>query len=89
MTEEMSTLKLKEMDRDVTDRMNIDKVSKELFETLVMLTEGEAKMMVRGVATQDGILAWHRLYRHYSRRTLARVLRRHREAMHPKVVSDI
>jgi hypothetical protein len=68
---------------------NIDKVSKEFFETLVMLTEGEAKMMIRGIATQDGILAWRWLCRHDSRRTLARALRMHREGMHPKVVVDI
>ena len=89
ISEEMNTPKVKEMDPDLADRIDIDKVSKELSETLVMLTEGEAKMMIRGVATQDGILAWHRLYRHYNRRTLARVLRMHREAMHPKVVTDI
>ncbi len=54
-----------------------------------MLAEGEAKMMLRGVAVQDGTLAGHRLYRHYNRRTLARVLKMHRAAMHPKTVTDI
>ena len=89
LTEEADTPKVKAMDMDFMDRINIEKLSKELFETLVVLTEGEAKMMVRGVASQDGVLAWHRLYRHYNRRTLARVLRMHREAMHPKAVPDL
>ena len=89
VTEETDTPKVKLMDMEFMDRINIDKLSKELFETLVVLTEGEAKMVVRGVASQDGVLAWHRLYRHYNRRTLARVLRMHREAMHPKAVTDL
>ncbi len=71
ITEEMSTSNVKGLDRDVADRMNIDELSRELCETLVMLTEKEAKMMIRGVTTQDGMLAWHRSYRHYDRRTLA------------------
>ena len=45
--------------------------------------------MVRNIISQDGIQAWHRLYRHYNRRTFARVLRVHKEAMHPKPVKDL
>ena len=62
--------------------MGLDKLSKDLYEVLVMITEGEAKIMIRSVPDQDGILAWHQLYRHYNRKTL-------REAMHPKPSSDI
>ena len=69
--------------------MNIEKVSKELYEVLVVTTEEEARLMVRNIATQDGIQAWHRLYWHYNRRTFARVLRMHQEAMHPKPVKDM
>ena len=69
--------------------MNIEKVSKELYEVLVVTTEGEVRLMVRNIATQDGIQAWHQLYLHYNRRTFARVLRMHREAMHPKPVKDM
>ncbi len=36
---------MKDIDPDVSDRINVDRVSKELCETLVMLTEAEAKMM--------------------------------------------
>ena len=69
--------------------MNLEKLAKELYEVLVITTEGEAKLMVRNSASQDGIQAWHRLYRHYNRRTFARVLRVHKEAMHPKPVKDL
>ena len=89
MPEEMTTRSVYDLDVDRADRMGLDKLSKELYEVLVMVTEGEAKMMIRSVPDQDGILAWHRLYRHYNRKTLARVLRIHREAMHPKPSSDI
>ena len=86
---EMTTRSVYDLDVDRAHRIWLDKLSKELYEVLVMITEGEAKMMIRSVPDQDGILAWHRLYRHYNRKTLARVLRIHREAMHPKPSSDI
>ena len=87
--DEMDTATIRAMDESRADRMNIEKVSKELYEVLVVTTEGEARLMVRNIAIQDGIQAWHRLYLHYNRRTFARVLRMHREAMHPKPVKDM
>ena len=87
--DEMDTATIRAMDESRADRMNIEKVSKELYEILVVTTEEEARLMVRNIATQDGIQAWHRLYRHWNRRTFARVLRMHREAMHPKSVKDM
>ena len=94
--EETGMGKVRALDPARADRMNLEKLARELYEVLVLTTEGEAKMMIRNIADQDGILAWHRLYRHYNRRTLARVLRIHREAMHPKssrsvenLISDI
>jgi hypothetical protein len=88
-TNEMDTKMIRAMDEARADRMNIEKLSKELYEVLVITTEGEARLMVRNIATQDGIQAWHRLYRHYNRRTFARILRMHKEAMHPKPVKDM
>ena len=82
--EETGMQKVRDLDRDRADRVGLEKLARELYEVLFLTTEGEAKMMIRNIADQDGILAWHRLYRHYNRRTLARVLRIHREAMHPK-----
>ena len=94
--EETGMGKVRAMDPERADRMRLEKLARELYEVLVLTTEGEAKMMIRNISDQDGILAWHRLYRHYNRRTLARVLRIHREAMHPKssrnvenLISDI
>ena len=87
--DEMDAVTIRAMDESRADRMDIEKVSKELYEVLVVTTEGEARLMVRNIAAQDGIKAWHRLYLHYNRRTFARVLRMHREAMHPKPVKDM
>ena len=55
----------------------------------MLTTEGEAKLMVKAVDTHDGVLAWQKLYRHFNRRTLARILRAHREVMHPKGQKDM
>ena len=88
-TNEVDTAAVRAMDEARADRMNLEKLTKELYEVLVCTTEGEAKLMVRNIPSQDGIQAWHRLYRHYNRRTFARVLRVHREAMHPKPVKDL
>ena len=96
ITEETGMQKVRLMDPERADRMGLERLARELYEVLVLTTEGEAKKMIRNISDQDGILAWHRLYRHYNRRTLARVLRIHREAMHPKssrsienLISDI
>ena len=88
--DEMDTATISAMDESRADRMNIEKVSKELYEVCWSSPpRREARLMVRNIATQDGIQAWHRLYLHYNRRTFARVLRMHREAMHPKPVKDM
>ena len=86
---EIDTEEVRDMDKSRADSMNLEKLSKELYEVLVITTEGEAKLMVRNTPGQDGILAWHRLYRHYNRRTFARILRVHKEAMHPKPAKDL
>jgi hypothetical protein len=58
--------------------------SVELFEVLCGLMTGDAKMLIR--ETNDGIMAWQILAKTYSRRTMARVLRKYREATLPKQV---
>ena len=88
-TKEIDTMEVRGMDSSRADDMKLEKLSKELYEVLVITTEGEAKLMVRNTPNQDGILAWHRLYRHYNRRTFARILRVHKEAMHPKPAKDL
>ena len=58
--DEVGTATVRAVDESRADRMNIEKVSKELYEVLVVTTEGKARLMVRNIATQDGIQAWHR-----------------------------
>ena len=82
MPEVMTTCSVYDLDVDTADRMGLVKLSKE------MITEDEDKMMIRNVPDQDGILAWHQLYLHYNRKTLARVLRIHHEAVHPKPLTS-
>ena len=89
MTDETDTPMVRALDGEHADRLDLEKVSKELYEVLVTITEGEANLMVKNVINNDGVLAYHRLYRHYNRRTLARVLRMTREALHPKAVHDL
>ena len=66
---EMTTRSVYDLDVDRADRTGLYQLSKELYEVLVMITEGEAKMMIRSVPDQDGILAWHRLCRHCKRKS--------------------
>ena len=63
---------------------DIVRMNHELYEALVMLTEGDAKKMVKGIPAGDGLAAWVQLNINFNRKTLARTLRAHKEAMHPK-----
>ena len=82
--DETDTPMVRALDGDHADRLDLEKVSKELHEVLVTITEGEAKLMVKNVLNNDGVLAYHRLYRHYNRRTLARVLRMTKGSIAPE-----
>lgn len=72
------------MDEERAEKVNLEKLSAELYEMLVMMTEGEAKLIVKACIAGDGLEAWSRLQKHYSKRTVARLLRLHREVMYPK-----
>ena len=89
MTDETDTPMVRALDGEHADRLDLENVSKKLYEVLVTITEGEAKLMVKTVLNNDCVLANHRLHRHYNRRTLARVLRMTREALHPKAAHDL
>ena len=78
MTDETDTPMVRALVGERADSLDLEKVSKELHEVLVTITEGEAKLMVKSVF--NNVLACHRLYRHYNRRTLARVLRERERA---------
>ena len=60
-TEELDVAMVRRHDDGKADAMDLEKQSQELFEVLAMITEGEAKLMVRYVSSQDGIVAWQRL----------------------------
>ena len=64
------------------------KRGRELFEVLCMLTTGDAKAVIKEVPGGDGLAAWQLLTKSFARRTLARTLRRYKEAVNPKQVSE-
>ena len=63
--------------------------SKELCDVLCMLITGDAKAIIREVHGGDGFAAWQSLLKAYSRKTLARSLRKYREVMNPQPVKDV
>ena len=64
-------------------------IDKEIFQHLVLSTEEEAKMVVKAVENADGFVAYSRLHAKYSRRTVARIMRIHKECMYPSQVKDV
>ena len=67
----------------------METIDKEIFQHLVLSTEGEAKMVVKAVENADGFEAYSRLHAKYSRRTVARIMRIHKECMYPSQVKDV
>ena len=67
----------------------METIDKEIFQHLVLSTEGEAKMVVKAVENADGFVACSRLHAKYSRRTVARIMRIHKECMYPSQVKDV
>ena len=53
---------------------------------MCILTAGEAKSIIRD--SGDGLRAWHKLWQTYKRRTLARSLRKYKEAIMPKTATN-
>ena len=56
-----------------------------MYDVLYVLTQGEARLVVKAVENRDGVVAWQKLYRYFNRKTLTTALRMHREVMHPEV----
>ena len=67
----------------------METIDKEIFQHLVLSTDGEAKMVVKAVENADGFVAYSRLHAKYSRRTVARIMRIHKECMYPSQVKDV
>ena len=59
--------------------------NKELYNILCSLTEGAAKTVIKDC--EDGMDAWYTLWQTYNRRTLAKSLRKYKEAVIPKTAS--
>ena len=82
------------MERDPQGMQNgrfngMETIDKEIFQHLVLSTEGEAKMVVKAMENADGFVAYSRLHAKYSRRTVARIMRIHKECMCPSWMKDV
>ena len=58
MEEDLDVGKVRDRDPEQAARMNLVHRSAELFQILVLKTEGEAKLLVKSVKEEDGIRAW-------------------------------
>jgi hypothetical protein len=61
----------------------MEKRGRELFEVMCSLTTGDAKAIIKESAGNDGFAAWQLLAKTFSRKTLARTLRKFRECLNP------
>ncbi len=59
-----------EYQHDYTD---MDRLSHELYRWLVLVTEGEAKLLVKSGDNHDGVAAWGRMHAKFKRRTTTRL----------------
>jgi hypothetical protein len=78
-----------ELDPDRAERINLTLRVAELFQILVLKTDGEAKLLVKSATDEDGIRAWQMLHRHYHRKTFAKAIRDHRDVLYPKHLRDL
>ena len=62
---------------------NVPRRSKELYGIMVLLTTGEAKQVVRDVASGCALEAWHALHKLYGRVSMAKTMRAYREVLNP------
>ena len=86
----MDELRVADVDGETRgEYRDIEESGGDLYQQLVMLTDGEAKMIVKSVVESDGYKAWGRLHAKYNKRTLARLMRVHKECMYPEQVRDI
>ena len=63
--------------------------SKELYGILVLLTNDEAKRIVKGVPGDDGLAAWQSLARTYGRASVAKTMRMMKTIINPKKAKDV
>ncbi len=77
------------LDPDRAVKIGLPQRSAELFQVLILKTDGEAKLLVKSVPEEDGMRAWQLLHRHYHRKTFAKAVRDHREALYPRHLKDL
>ena len=69
--------------------IGLEKLNTELYEVLVLNTDGEAKLMVKATEGSDGGLAWYKLYSHYNKKALARALGGLKGVIYPPKIKDM
>ena len=57
------------------DYSDMSRLSYQLYRWLVLVTEGEAKLLVKSGGDHDGIAAWGRMHTKFRRRTITRLMR--------------
>ena len=68
----------------VDDYADMARLSHELYRWLVLMTEGEAKLLVKCGDNHDGVAAWGRMHAKFKRRTITRLMRMQKACMYPK-----
>ena len=76
-----------QLSEQCTDWMR--RTQSELFGVLMLLTTGEANMIVRGCTDKNGYVAWKRLYDRFNPKTPASLTAAWREVIRPKKVKDM
>ena len=66
------------------DYSEMDNLSRDLFRWLVVMTEGEAKLLFKSGGAHDGVAAWGRMHAKFKRRTITRLMRMISACMYPK-----
>ena len=54
---------------------DMSRLSHELYRWLVLVPEGEAKLLVKSGDDHDGVAAWGRMHTKFRRRTITRLMR--------------
>ena len=78
-----------QLDPERAERINLTVRSAELFQILVLKTDGETKLLVKSVPGEDGVRAWQMLHRHYHRKTFAKAIRDHRDVLYPRPLREL
>ncbi len=84
MPQELDLASATALDPERAERINLPLRSAELFQILVLKTDGEAKLLVKSVQGEDGLRAWQLLRKHYHRKTFAKAIKDHREVLYPR-----